>query len=214
MKTLKALLVLVVALAATVLPASAQFRIGPRAGVAVNSMRLDTDVFNNENRAGFAGGLQAEFTVPVLNLGFDISVMYVHRVNSSEAKATTSADNELLLGSDNYKARDYIEIPVNFKYKLGLPLIGNIVTPYVFTGPSFAFLTSKKAITEAYKNKSVDVAWNFGVGLQLFSHLQVGASYGLGLTNTIDKLNIPTGTNAAPIEGKNNYWTITAAWLF
>ena len=81
----------------------------------------------------------------------------------------------------------------------------------VFTGPSFAFLCSKKAITDAYKNKSVDIAWNFGLGVQLFSHLQIGASYGLGMTNVVEKVSSYQGTE---IDGKNNYWTVTAAWLF
>ena len=79
-------------------------------------------------------------------------------------KIRSSADTDAALESGRLRNRDYIEIPLNFKYKLGLPVVGKIITPYVFTGPSVAFLTSKKAITEAYKNKSVDVAWNFGLG--------------------------------------------------
>ncbi|MDE6928848.1 MAG: hypothetical protein K2P06_09005, partial [Muribaculaceae bacterium] len=97
-------------------------------------------------------------------------------------------------------------------YKLGLPVIGKIFTPYVFTGPSFAFLTSKQAISDAIQNKKVDIAWNFGLGIQLIQHLQIGASYGVGLTKTVEKVSGWTGTE--PIDGKNNYWTVTAAWLF
>lgn len=175
-------------------------------------MSLNTDVFNNDNRAGFTGGLQAEFTVPIVNIGFDLSVMYCHRISQSDPISNTgSADTDAALESGRLRNRDYIEIPLNFKYKLGLPVIGKVFTPYVFTGPSVAFLTSKKAITEAYKNKSVDVAWNFGLGVQLVSHLQVSASYGLGLTKSIETISSFQGQK---IEGKNKYWTITAAWLF
>ena len=215
MKKLKVLLLAIAAIAVSALPAAAQFRFGPRVGVAVNSMRLNKDVFNNDNRAGFTGGLQAEFTIPVVNLAFDLSVMYVHRVSDSNAIGTgANADDNALLEADNFKKRDYIEIPLNFKYKIGLPIVGKIVSPYIFTGPSFAFLASKRDITAAYQNKAFDVAWNFGVGLQLFTHLQVGASYGLGITKTVEKLNVAGITSGTPIEGKNNYWTITAAWLF
>ena len=212
MKKFKTLLALIVLVAASAIPAAAQFRWGPRVGVEVNKMSLNTDVFNNDNRAGFTGGLQAEFTVPIVNIGFDLSVMYCHRISQSDPISNTgSADTDAALESGRLRIRDFIEIPLNFKYKLGLPVIGKVFTPYVFTGPSVAFLTSKKAITEAYKNKSVDVAWNFGLGVQLVSHLQVSASYGLGLTKSIETISSFQGQK---IEGKNKYWTITAAWLF
>lgn len=213
MKNLKALALTIAFVLVAAMPAAAQFRIGPRVGVAVNSMRLNKDVFNSDNRAGFTGGVQAEFTIPVINLGFDLSVMYVHRVSDSSYKTgqTENTQTEELFSNSRYKNRDYIEIPLNVKYKIGLPLVGKIISPYIFTGPSFAFLTSKKAITEAYENKKFDVAWNFGIGLQLFTHLQVGASYGLGMTKTVSAL---TPINGQKIDSKNNYWTITAAWLF
>ena len=212
MKKSKTLLALIVLVAASAIPAAAQFRWSPRVGVDVNKMSLNTDVFNNDNRACFTGGLQSEFTVPIVNIGFDLSVMYCHRISQSDPISNTgSADTDAALESGRLRNRDYIEIPLNFKYKLGLPVIGKVFTPYVFTGPSVAFLTSKKAITEAYKNKSVDVAWNFGLGVQLVSHLQVSASYGLGLTKSIETISSFQGQK---IEGKNKYWTITAAWLF
>lgn len=213
MKKFQTILALIVLIAASAVPAAAQFRWGPRIGVEVNKMSLNKDVFNNDNRAGFTGGLQAEFNVPVVNIAFDLSVMYCHRVSQSDIINTgnNTADNEAALQSGSLRNRDYIEIPLNFKYKIGLPVIGKVFTPYVFTGPSVAFLTSKKAITEAYKNKSVDVAWNFGVGVQLVSHLQVSASYGLGLTKSIESVSNLQGQH---IDGKNKYWTVTAAWLF
>ncbi len=70
---------------------------------------------------------------------------------------------------------------------------------------------AKNDFKEFIDQKKCDISWNFGVGLEFFSHLQVGASYGLGLTNALEKINVADGT---PIEGKNKYWTITAAYLF
>lgn len=185
-------------------------RFGPRVGVQLNSMHFNSDAFSSDNRAGFTGGLMLEANVPVIGLAFDLSAMYVHR-QSTATFNSTDANDQALVGSDNFKKRDYIEIPLNIKYKIGLPVVGKIVSPYVFTGPSFAFLVSKKAISEAYENKSFDLSWNFGVGVQLFNHLQVGASYGLGLTNTVNKV---VSTNMTPVESKQNCWTVTAAWLF
>lgn len=211
MKLTKRLTTFIVAIVAFSSAAMAQFAFGPRVGVNVNSMRFDKSIFDSDNRAGFTGGLQAEFTIPVINLAFDASVMYVHRVNSLQANAgNNTADNELP-ASKNFKNRDYIEIPINLKYKIGLPVVGKIITPYVFTGPSFAFLASKREISDALRNKNVDIAWNFGLGVQLFTHLQIGASYGLGMTNTVETLS---GWKGDKIDGKNKFWTVTAAWLF
>ena len=42
--------------------------------------------------------------------------------------------------------------------------------------------------------------------------IQVGASYGFGLTKAVEM--VTDDVNAAGIEGKNRYWTITAAYLF
>ncbi|MCM1318536.1 MAG: PorT family protein [Bacteroides sp.] len=205
MKNFRRFLFSAVAIIAMSISAAAQFSIGPRVGINVNSMHFDSDLFKSENRAGFTGGLQAEFMIPMVGFGFDASVMYVHRVNNATVDTNGTAT------APQIKDKDYIEIPVNLKYKIGLPVIGKIITPYVFTGPSFAFLTSRKAINEAWKNKSTSVAWNFGFGVQLLGHLQVGASYGLGMTKAFEKIGAVDGVD---IQGKNRYWTVTAAYLF
>ena len=209
MKNFRRLLLAAVALIAMSVSAAAQFSIGPRVGINVNSMHFDSDLFKSENRAGFTGGLQAEFMIPMVGLGFDASVMYVHRVNNTTLEPSSSI---AVPEAKDFKDKDYIEIPVNLKYKIGLPVIGKIITPYVFTGPSFAFLTSRKAISDAWKNKSTSVAWNFGFGIQLLGHLQVGASYGVGMTNAFEKIGAID--NGVDIQGKNSYWTVTAAYLF
>ena len=126
-------------------------------------------------------------TVPGSPVVSRLSTLFLLSISAVDPNGDTTADNESLVASSRFKNRDYIELPLALKYKIGLPLVGKVLSPYVFTGPTFAFLASKKGISEAYENKSFDCAWNFGVGLQFF---------------------------AQPIDGKNNYWTITAAWLF
>lgn len=201
MKNLKRIVIAAIMIVAFTVPASAQFAWGPKVGVNVNSLKFDGSGLDSDNRAGFTGGLMAEFMFPIVNLGVDASVMYVHR---------TTEINSNGVGDDYNK--DYIEIPVNLKWKIGIPVVGNIVSPYIFTGPSFSFLTSKKAIENAYRQKAVDVAWNVGIGVQLLKKLQVGASYGFGLNNTLERVG--QDGNWVDVKGKNRYWTVTAAWLF
>lgn len=208
-KSIKRICAAVVMIAALTVPAAAQISFGPKVGVAVNDLKFSEDVISADNRAGFTGGLMLEVMLPIANLGLDASVMYVHRTVDVLGEYNEETNGYSVLSD---KGRDYIEVPINLKWKIGLPVVGSIVTPYLFTGPSFAFLTSKKAVTEAYKNKSFDLAWNFGFGVQLVNKIQVGASYGLGLTKAVEAVDSEfKGVN---IEGKNRYWTITAAYLF
>lgn len=178
------------------------FRFGVKAGVALNNLHFSKDAINDlkdkDNQAGFTGGVMAEFTIPVVNLGVDASLMYVHR---------PAMENE-----NGKMKRDYIEIPVNFKYKVSLPFVGDLITPYAFTGPSFAFKTGKSEIKDFVKSKKCDIAWNVGLGVELLKHVQVGASYGFGITKAVELMG--ANNQSAGIDGKNRYWTITAAYLF
>lgn len=184
-------------------PASAQFRIGPKVGINVSKLHLNSSTFDSENRAGFNAGLMTEFTVPVLGIGFDASVMYVRRNDRF------MGEYEGEKGTLNTH-RDYIDIPINFKWKIGVPVISSIVKPFLTTGPSFAFLTSKRSFEE-FKNKKCDVAWNFGLGVELLKHVQVAASYGIGINKSVEAIS---NNQTSDIAGKNRYWTVTAAYLF
>ena len=69
----------------------------------------------------------------------------------------------------------------------------------------------KQNYMEDVKGRRFDTAWSFGAGVEVLSHLQVSASYGLGLTKA---LKTTGATSTANIEGHNRYWTVTAAYLF
>ncbi|MBR6640404.1 MAG: porin family protein [Muribaculaceae bacterium] len=199
MKSLKRIIIAMALIMAFGVSANAQIKFGVKAGVVVNDIKFDKDIYATDNRAGFTGGLMMEVNIPIVGLGVDASVMYVRR----SAKITNT---EMAIMETTTINNDYIEVPINLKYKFGLPGIGRIVTPYLFTGPSFSFLTSKKAIDDAINNKKFDLSWNFGAGVQILNKVQVGASYGLGLTKASESV---TG-----IDAKNRCWTITAAYLF
>lgn len=203
---IRRMIVMLVLIVSVTVPASAQFKIGPRIGLEVNNLHFNDRLFDSDNRAGFTGGLEAEFMIPAVGFGLDASVMYVRR----NARFMAELQNSTETVTD--VARDYISIPVNLKWKINIPLVASIVKPYLFTGPEFAFLTSKRAITDALRSKKSDVSWNFGLGVELINHLQVGASYGIGISKATEWVGVTSG--APDIDGKNRYWTVTAAWLF
>ena len=110
--------------------ANAQLRFGVKAGLNLNSLHLSNvkDNLTDDNKAGFTGGVMAEFQIPVIGICFDLSAMYTHM-------STTLKDGDENVGL----AKNFLEVPINLKYKIGLPVVSHIVTPFIFTGPSFAF---------------------------------------------------------------------------
>ena len=202
MKSIKAImLVLAVIVSAATFTADAQFRFGPKVGLTVNDMHFNKSVLDADNQTGWTAGVMGEFTVPVIGLSAGLSAMYVRRNTKFLQEQGISKDN-----------RDYIEFPLNVRYNFSIPVVNRVVLPYIGVGPSVSFLTSRKNIKDAYSNKSVDWAFNFGFGLRFLNHIDLNARYGLGLTKAVRAAG--ANTQAAGIEGKNRYWTITAAYLF
>ncbi|MCH5226476.1 MAG: PorT family protein [Muribaculaceae bacterium] len=172
--------------------AQAGLRFGVKLGTNVDHISTNVKAnFDKNNRAGFTGGVMMEYIAPMIGLGFDLGVQYAY-MNSAI--------------SDN---KNFLEIPLNLKYKISLPVVGSFLSPYIFTGPSFDFKLDKNTV-QYFKTKTFQTVWNVGLGLEFFKHLQIGASYGFGM-NKIAEVVIP---NVETVSYHNNYWTITAAWLF
>lgn len=177
--------------------AKSGFSFGPKVGLNVNKMSFSgSKVLESDNRCGFTGGLTAEFIAPILGVGADISVMYSHM--------KTSVNGENVSGN-------FMEIPLHAKYKLTLPAVESIISPYIFTGPSVAFKVSGE---ESYGNtKKTQWGWDLGLGVELVRHLQIGAGYTFGINKLVKHLYEDVNSTHE-VKVKNNYWTVTAAWMF
>ena len=190
-------LMLCAALLLAAFPAHAQFRLGVKAGLAINHLKFDRNIIKNDNRAGFTAGITAELGLP-LGLGLDAAVMYTHR-------------NNVLSGSTDTYKRDYIEIPVHLKYKLSIVGLNNVLAPMAFIGPNFAFLAHESR-QERWDNRSVVTSFDLGFGVELLRHLQLSACYSMGLNRVLKQVGLKG--NEQEIDGRDRTWTITAAYLF
>lgn len=177
--------------------ASADFRWGIKAGLNFSNLNLKNiggSVTDPGNRTGWQAGLMAEFTIPIVNIGADASLMYMRQ----------NLDN-----NPAYSNKDFIDLPINLKWKIGLPVVGKIISPIIYTGPDFLFALNKNTIND-FKSKTCDVGWNLGIGLQLVNHLQITGGYCFGL-NGVAKY---VGLNPQDQKVKKNYWSVSAAYLF
>ena len=202
----KTILVAIIAMAG-VGQASAQFRFGIKAGVNLNSLHFSNvkENLSKDNGCGFTGGIMTEFQVPIIGLCLDASLMYTHMSASSDIYTTD--ESGAISDKPLAQNKNFLEVPINLKYKLGLP----VIHPYIFTGPSFAFKLGGD--NDVFKTKTFQCAWNVGLGVELFSHLQLSGSYGFVMNNIMKTAGIVSNTSN-DIKLKNNYWTITAAYLF
>lgn len=210
MKTFKKIALVVAAVLVFCGSVSAKpIRFGVKAGMNVNSLHFNNNFANSlkskDNSAGWEAGLMTEFTVPLIGIGVDLSLMYA-RMNNNTQDYTASG-----LEFDGKSAgKNFLMIPLNLKYKVSLPLVGKYIAPYIFTGPNF-LIKLDKDVLNYLKTKTCQVAWNVGLGVELIQHLQVGAAYNFGINNILKKTDL---VNASDLNVKNNYWTVTAAWLF
>ena len=175
---------MVALLALMALPANAQLKFGIKGGVNISSVHFNSDVLKADNVTGFQVGPMIETTLPLVGVGIDAAVLY-----SQKGLETTSVG-----GVKTSMKTDYIDVPVNLKWKFGLPIVK------AYLAAEFPFQVAK----------NFSAGLNFGAGVELISHLQVGFNYGLGLTDnySIEKVNLSDGA------GKNRGWSITAAILF
>lgn len=189
--------------------ASAQLRLGIKAGTLVNKVYLQEKTFDPANRFGYTAGLTLQYAPKGMGFGFDVSAMYAHRVSEGENFSVKYIEE--IITSKNFRDRGYVEFPVNLKFRV--PVIENVLVLWGHTGPTFAVLASKADIIDGYKNRSCDIAWNFGASAELFKNIQVGVSYGLGMTNLIKETGLSTISYPYKVIGKNNYWAITATYF-
>ena len=178
--------------------AGAQVRFGIRGGITVGELRFDRDVINSDNRVGYTGGLLVDLSIPIVGLGLEASAMYTHR-------------NNRLTDQGRVYKRSYIDIPVYARFRLPITGIERIVAPLVFTGPSFSVLFDDNKIND-YSNRKTYVSWDVGAGADLFTHLRITATYGIGISKAMHYIN--SEYNGDKIEGKDRYWTLSAAYLF
>ena len=186
---------MVIACLALAIPAQAQIKFGVKAGLNVSKLHLSKETLSSDNRAGFFIGPTAEFTLPLLGLGIDGSVLYNQFGVDSEKGTSTKKS---------------IEIPINLRWTVGF---SSMVGAYVAVGPQFGFNVGDRWFDEVCEFKKNTTSFNVGAGLKLLGHLQVGANYNFALKDN-GKIHDDDIEDLATIGFKQNTWQVSVAYLF
>ncbi|MCM1348409.1 MAG: PorT family protein [Firmicutes bacterium] len=134
--------------------------------------------YTMNNRSGFRGGLMLEYQMPTSGWAFDFAVLY-ERYNTRLHEA--ASDKNLCFG------RNFIELPLNVKYKFWLSQFNNLFAPMIETGPALMVNLDSDHGTPMFKQKHLQPAWNFGVGFDAANILQLKFGYRLGLGNALHR---------------------------
>ena len=193
-------LVLIILMAFIAVPAKSQLKFGVKGGLNISSVHLNSDSLKADNVTGFQIGPMIETTIPLIGVGLDAAILYSQKGMDVKSETGTST---------NVKT-DYIDVPVNLKWKFGLPIIKGYLAagPYIgFRVGGDKFWEIPGSVVGQVKAKNFSAGLNFGAGVELISHLQVGINYGLGLTDNYS-------AEKYDLNAKNRGWSVTAAILF
>ena len=193
-------LVLIILMAFIAVPAKSQLKFGVTGGLNISSVHLNSDILKADNVTGFQIGPMIETTIPLIGVGLDAAILYSQKGMDVKSETGTST---------NVKT-DYIDVPVNLKWKFGLPIIKGYLAagPYIgFRVGGDKFWEIPGSVVGQVKAKNFSAGLNFGAGVELISHLQVGINYGLGLTDNYS-------AEKYDLNAKNRGWSVTAAILF
>lgn len=206
------------------MPSQAQVKFGIKAGVNINDMSVDSKVLSADNRTGFYVGPTVRFSLPIVGLGMDASLLYDQRSFASDAKLKDVNTQEEYNYGTKMKTQQ-LTIPVNVRYNL----IGTekLAALYIYGGPQIAFNLGDKQYKE-WSLKSSNFSCNVGLGVMVASRIQVSANYNIamgktGEQNALDVLKTVQGIygTAAQVAAeqmigtaKSNAWQIGVAYYF
>lgn len=185
-------------------------KFGLKVGLNVSDFHFSSDVFDKTNQAGWFFGPTVKFTLPVVGLGMDASVLYDYR----SAKLDYESEKKTV-------KQQQIAVPVNVRYAIGLGSTANI---FFFAGPQVAFNVGGKDFQwtkgSNYALKKSNFSINLGFGVTALKHLQVSANYNVACGKTAD-VTWKSATQAAggalglnKKSSHNNSWQIGVAYFF
>lgn len=203
---MKKYLAIIVMAAAFALPSQAQIRFGVKGGLNLTTLTTSNDDLEKgiTNKSGFFIGPTVKFTLPIVSLGVDASVLYDQR--EGRIKAT-----------DERLKQKSIQIPINFRAGFGL---GDLANVFAFLGPQFGFNvggdTENNKITD-WSLKTACISGNIGLGIMLANHFQLTGNYNICFTNSAKFKIFKDGyslQNYDYVNVKNHAWQIALAYYF
>lgn len=181
--------------------AYSQLRFGVRGGLNLSGVSVSgndgINDFVDKNVTGFHLGASLEWMIHE-RFGLESGLLYSER-------------GMKFRGGERNK-NGYLDLPVNIRVKFP---VSKTVKPFLNAGPYISFRISgddnfsaiSDDVSSQWKAETFGAGLNFGGGVELFGFLQIGANYGLAMTDNYKESN---GT----YKVKDRTWSATAAVYF
>lgn len=210
MKKLLSLLLLVCVCSGV---ACAQFRYGPVAGVTVSNLSFKQDLFTVDQTVGFQAGIQGELMFPGIGFGIDLGLLY------NQAGAFTDMGERKIWASQGFGRERVllheIQIPLHLRFKwTRMNGLEDKIAPFVYGGPEFRIIAAHNKIKgsldapDPYSYAGGDLGLSVGLGVELWRHWQVSASYTWGMTYDLKTKLLDN------FSARSSQWTARVAYLF
>ena len=205
---MKKYLLLVVCLAAMTTSVQAQgIKFGVKGGLNITKMSFSKDVVKSDNKTGFFVGPTLKISLPA-GFGVDIAALYDERsadvtggYKEEESKVIVNTSGETI-------KQKSIQVPVNLRYSIGLSSLAGL---YFALGPQFGFPVADKVFDTdfgEYRLKDANLSINFGAGVYMLGHLEIGVTYNLAAGKSGEF------KNWNDVDTHNHAWQISAAYYF
>ena len=181
-------------------PATAQVKFGLKGGLTTNEMKDKNSLLDNKHHTAWNAGLMLDLNIPKVNLGLEVSALYRHNANIKTKDQKNSTQ------------RICIDIPVYLRYRLAIPGVERYVAPIAFTGPNISVVVKDDSKIKLADDSKTKLSWDVGAGVDLFKHLRVTASYGIGMKKAMKYIG--QEYEGGHVEGKDHCWTVSAAIMF
>lgn len=202
---MKKILLTLVVLLTTALSANAfgDFRLGVTGGYNLTSASFDNSTVKHtlegKNGSGWFIGPKAYMSL-FAGLGVEGAMLYNQR------------EYKMLSGKVVTEKLQSVDVPLNLKLNLTVQKVG----VYLATGPQFSYGLGKNEIDVSsliekgiYQTNNLTTTWNFGAGLALGGHFDLGIGYNVALNDMSKKVlkagHVETGQTALPAYRLNTF---------
>lgn len=199
-------LLILTAIMAAAVTASAEFRWGPTAGVNFSNFHWKQELTTTKGLTGGQVGVAGEIMIPGIGFGIDVGLRYnAHGSN-------VNFGDFPVWSSDGIKNQDVwmhvIDVPFNLKFKwTRMNGFEQYLAPFVFGGPVFSFNVATNE-QPALEHPGAYVSMQCGFGFELWEHYQVSAAYSWGISYEIRTVKLDN------YSAQPRGWFINLAYLF
>ena len=182
-------------------------KFGVKGGLNISKMSFSKDAVKSDNKTGFFVGPAIKLSLPA-GFGLDIAALYDER-SADVYGGYKSEEDKLIMNTEGETIKQKsIQVPVNLRYNIGFSSLAGL---YLALGPQFGFPVADKVFDTdfgEYRLKDANLSINFGAGVYVLGHLEVGFTYNLAAGKSGEFKNWDD------VDTHNHAWQISAAYYF